>query len=591
MSDHARRLQIESALKSFLAAIEGPRALTFTEEQKQILRAGAERVRGQLLGPSEPVLTIVLAGGTGVGKSTLINALAGKTIAEASEIRPTTRHIQVYHHRDDDVGKWTDELAGEATFVSHERPELRQKLIVDAPDLDSFVTRHRATTRALLKRAGLVFYVFSPERYLEERTWSVLREETEFSASAAVLNKVDRLDSSGEVEQITGDLAARFAGIGLSGVRMFRICARAHVPRADGTLDGPPPLVDDMVALRAYIEHELQASEIARILRAQRALAVEHLRAELDGVVPPELLQRLDEVEKVLPGRTDAATSRLAEALRNPLAAVEAELAPTLNLRRHEPFWGPFRNWLAVTDFLGVGLTSLVRRYAGHLPADRAGLIERVLAQGSAYSVGDLLKGEAYALQDLLYGRGLPVARWRAITADADGTALLARVAAEVEAHFEMSAAGLPRWGRTLIQVVSVLGSVVVSGLVLIALFIMARDLFAGRYAGFALFWHGLAMIVLFFLALQGVVDLALPRGSQWLGVSAGPRAIRKAWEQLLANWLAAYRADVAADLTALHEPLAALEAALATSGPTEHSPTPAVRWDSPAGGSRLSLH
>lgn len=584
MNDHVRRQQIESALKSFLGALESPRALTLTDDERAQLSVAAERVRAQLLGPSEPVLTVVLAGGTGAGKSTLINALAGKTIAEASEIRPTTRHIQVYHHRDDDVGKWTDELASEATFVAHERPELRQKLIVDAPDLDSFVTRHRTVTRALLKRAGLVFYVFSPERYLEERTWSVLREEREFSASAAVLNKVDRLDSSGEVEQITGDLAARFAAIGLNGVRIFRICARAHVPRADGTLDGPPPLIDDMIALRAYIEHELQASEIAQMLRAQRALAIEHLRAEIDRIVPPDLPAKLAEVEALATRRAETVATRLTEALSDPLAAVEAELAPTLNLKRHEPFWGPFRSWLAVTDFLGVGLTSLVRRYAGQMPADRAGLIERVLAQGSAYSVGDLLKGEAYALQDQLFARGLPVARWRAITAEADGTALLARVAAEVEAHFEVSAARLPSWGRTLIQVVSALGSLMVSGLVLVALLIMARDLFAGRYAGFALFWHGLAMIVLFFVVLQGVVDLALPRGSQWLGISMGPRAIRKGWEQIITTWLAAYRADVEADLTALHEPLVALHGALVPAR------TPGNGRDVPVGESRLSF-
>ena len=108
-------------------------------------------------------------------------------------------------------------------------------------------------------------------------------------------------------------------------------------------------------------------------------------------------------------------------------------------------------------------------------------------------------------------------------------------------------------------------GSVVVSGVVLLALAMMVRDLFAGRYAGLSLFWHGLVMVVLFFIVLQGVVDLALPRGSQWLGVSAGPRAIRKAWEQVVDGWITVYRADVEADLAALREPLATLRNALGT--------------------------
>ncbi len=566
MTDDLRRQSVEAALARFASALETPRALSISAEERNVLLAAAERIRAQLLGPSEPVLTLVLAGGTGVGKSTLINALAGQTIAEASEIRPTTRHIQVYHHREDDVGQWTAELATEATFVAHDRPELRQKLIVDAPDLDSFVTKHRATTRALLKRAGLVFYVFSPERYLEERTWSVLREETEFSASAVVLNKVDRLDSPGEVEQISDDLRERFSGLGLSGIRLFRICARAHVPRVDGTLDGPPPLVDDMAALRAYIEHELQASEIAQMIRAQRALAIEHLRGELESVVPAALLERFDEVATIVAQRTDASAGRLAEALRDPLSAVEAEMAPALMLRRHEPFWGPFRAWLAMTDFVTVGITSLVRRYAGQMPADRAGLIERVLAQGSAFAVDDLLKRETYAIQELLYTRGLPIGRWREVTVGTPASSLLARVAAEIEAHFEVSAARLPHWGRQVIQVVSALGSIVVSGMVLIALLIMTRDLFAGRYEGFALFWHGLAMIVLFLLVLQGVVDLALPRGAQWLGTTLGPRTVRKALEQVLTQWMTGYRADLESDLAQLREPIKALETTLASS-------------------------
>src|ERR1043165_5561789 len=45
-----------------------------------------------------PLLTIMLMGGTGVGKSTLLNALAGGAIANASFARPTTRDPVVYYH-------------------------------------------------------------------------------------------------------------------------------------------------------------------------------------------------------------------------------------------------------------------------------------------------------------------------------------------------------------------------------------------------------------------------------------------------------------------------------------------------------------
>ena len=86
--------------------------------------------------------------------------------------------------------------------------------VVDTPDLDSFVVEHRALTKALLKAAGLVVYVFSPEKYLEERTWSVLREEQAFSASVAVLNKVDLVRVPEERELVIADIRRRFADSG-----------------------------------------------------------------------------------------------------------------------------------------------------------------------------------------------------------------------------------------------------------------------------------------------------------------------------------------------------------------------------------------
>ena len=46
----------------------------------------------------DDVLVIGLVGGTGVGKSTLINALAGDAISTSSDRRPTTDRVIVYRH-------------------------------------------------------------------------------------------------------------------------------------------------------------------------------------------------------------------------------------------------------------------------------------------------------------------------------------------------------------------------------------------------------------------------------------------------------------------------------------------------------------
>jgi hypothetical protein len=563
MTDEQTKRTVSRALERLSEAIRSPRVFTIRPDERARLESAVERARGQWLGPSEPVLTVALAGGTGAGKSTLINAFAGTVIAEASEIRPTTRHLQAYHHHEDSLGSLTEELASQASFVAHDRPELRHKMLVDAPDLDSFMVQHRATTKALLKRSGLVLYVFSPERYLEERTWSILRTETEFSASAAVLNKVDRIGSPEELEQITEDLRAHFAALGHGDIRIFRLCARAHVPDPSGALPNLAPVVDDMVALRAYIERELQGSEIACLLRRQRVAVISHLQEEVDRIAPQAITAKLDDLARRATARAAEAGTRLAGTIADPLAAVEAELVPLLILHRHERFWGPFRFWLSLCDFVGFGLTNLVRRSVGRRPTDRVELIESTLDRAARGAVEEVLRAQIRDVQDLLYADGLPIERWRELTAKVDGTGLVTEIAHEIETGFDMAAVRHSEQGRSIVWLASSLGGLIPSAFVVVGLFVMTRDLFTGTYAGLTLLWHLIAMVVLFFLALQGLVSVFLPGGTHWFGPSLGPRSVSRVVSRTVGLWVGAYRADLESDIADFREPLLVLQSAI----------------------------
>src|SRR5438067_4955976 len=71
----------------------------------------------------KPLLVIVLMGGTGVGKSTLLNALAGGDIAQASVARPTTRDPIVYYHESVRTDR-LDPVLRHCRLVPHDRTAL-----------------------------------------------------------------------------------------------------------------------------------------------------------------------------------------------------------------------------------------------------------------------------------------------------------------------------------------------------------------------------------------------------------------------------------------------------------------------------------
>jgi energy-coupling factor transporter ATP-binding protein EcfA2 len=573
MADERSRPAVEAALGRLLETIKTPRALMLDAQARVVLEQAVERACAQLLGSPEAILTVVLAGGTGAGKSTLINALAGAAIAETSPLRPTTTRPCVYHHRDVATSSLPAALTAEAIFVAHNHASLRSKVIVDTPDLDSFATHHRAATRALLKAAGLVLYVFTPQNYRDERTWAVLREEKRFSACAAVLNKVD-LVRPVELEAITEDLRRGFADLGLPEIRLFRTVAMAHRSGDPDAERVPTAGADDLAALRAFVEQELQSSDVARLLQRQQVRVFSHLQTEIDRVAPLRLLEQLDDATWDISDRLERAATRLSGALVDHMALAQADLVRRIAMRQHERFQGPLRTWLAVADVLRFGLPRLVRRYMDHTPRGEAVSGEPLGARQRSTAATDLLRDEAHALQSLFYARGLPIDRWRTITGQADGNRLLVEVAATLEAHVEVTAAASAGGRGAVVWLLSTLGRLVPAGFILIGLYVMGRDLLAGDYLGLPLFGHLLAMLILIFLSLQGLASLFLPSGRRWHGPDIGRQAISEVLTRTVTAWISAYRSDLEADLADLRGPLAVPQSALAL-GPTPDEPAP----------------
>ena len=85
---------------------------------------------GQLFDQSNRPLVAGLFGGTGVGKSSLLNRLAGEPVARVSAERPTSRNITVYVHRSISVDHLPQNLPLERMRTAlHNNPEFSSRAV------------------------------------------------------------------------------------------------------------------------------------------------------------------------------------------------------------------------------------------------------------------------------------------------------------------------------------------------------------------------------------------------------------------------------------------------------------------------------
>ena len=169
---------------------------------------------------------LALAGGTGVGKSSLLNALAGQTVSAVRAVRPTTDQplAWVAESRREELAPLLAWL-GVRHVVAHADETLADVAILDLPDVDSVRTEHRATVDALLPRIDAVAWVLDPEKYDDARLHAYLRGMAPHAARLRfVLNKSDRLTQPQRAE-LADDLRRRLAQSGIDDARVDVVSA------------------------------------------------------------------------------------------------------------------------------------------------------------------------------------------------------------------------------------------------------------------------------------------------------------------------------------------------------------------------------
>ncbi len=423
----ARDTGLDACLARLDEAIEAGRALGLDVARCESIRLEAR----ERLGFTADAYVVALVGGTGVGKSTILNALAGATVSAAGVRRPTTAQPVAWISADahSAVAPLLERLGVGASREHHE-DALRDVAILDLPDIDSLASEHRARVEELLPRVDAVVWVTDPEKYHD----AVLHDAflrgwlPRLDRQLVVVNKSDRLTAA-DAERVRRDLEADLGPRRIPGIR--------HPPAVvlTAAASGPPGVAE----LHRWLADETAAKRVvmARLGAAARA-SVEDV-GRLAGADPDDAARPF-----VGAGARDEATrATIAETLRLiDLDGAERQAVAATRARARARGTGPIGR-----------VTSAIYKGSGreaHV-ADPARFLARWHERGSLARAIEPLR---LAIADAI--PHAPAATRPALAAAAEPSVLTARIERTVD-RIIASRGGLPPPSRRLWSVLGLL--------------------------------------------------------------------------------------------------------------------------------------
>jgi energy-coupling factor transporter ATP-binding protein EcfA2 len=185
------------------------------------------------LGHGTSHTVVALAGGTGSGKSSLFNALAGQPLSTVGVRRPTTSATQaaVYGAGAEPLLDWL-QIEHRSRIAS---PELDGLVLLDLPDHDSTAAAHLAEVDRLVEVVDAFCWVVDPQKYADAALHEgYLRSFAGHSAVTMVaLNQIDRLATPADRQACLGHLGRLLEADGLIGVRVLPVSAATGEGVAD----------------------------------------------------------------------------------------------------------------------------------------------------------------------------------------------------------------------------------------------------------------------------------------------------------------------------------------------------------------------
>ncbi|CAM3267773.1 GTPase [Occultella aeris] len=213
-------------------SVTGPHRTEPPEQAAPLARAHGVLTRvGRRRELSAEHTVVALAGATGSGKSSVINALSGTDVATVGARRPTTSHpLAIIWGAAAPAGElldWLEVTQRVEVAPDHGGTDLSGLVLLDLPDIDSVQTEHHLRAARLAEAVDVLVWVLDPQKYADAvvHTQYLRPMSRHAEVTVAVLNQADLL-APGDRAPVLADLTDRLADDGLRGARVLAVSAR-----------------------------------------------------------------------------------------------------------------------------------------------------------------------------------------------------------------------------------------------------------------------------------------------------------------------------------------------------------------------------
>jgi hypothetical protein len=290
------RLAITALLEQTMHFLEDEGSVLLPEDEQQSYLGAVKKILEKASHPGE-VLYVGIMGGTGVGKSTLIDALARTEISAISEKRPFTDRAVVYRHRNRPRGLEKISASLREDDAVHDIDIIKDFILLDLPDFDSKDENNRENVMRIVPELDGMIWVASPEKYGDAILYEFIKRNAADQANYTfVLNKADELvdraltDPYGDLKKILGDFTFRLKHqAGVQEPRIFSLSAVQEFREAhdDEFLD------NEFDRFRTFLISARDAKEIASVKTANLKSETRRILDELRKAVRPEQKRNL----------------------------------------------------------------------------------------------------------------------------------------------------------------------------------------------------------------------------------------------------------------------------------------------------------